>query len=372
MRIVFLFILLLACVRPAHAHKPSDAYLRLEAGESALKGRWDIALRDLDHAIGLDADGDGSLTWDELRARHAAIADYALSRLSIARGGQACRLSAGQQLVERHADGAYTVLPLRADCPAGGRLEIDYRLFADTDPQHRGLVSLAGLGPDQSLALGGDGPAAVVDGAQGAGQAFLSYVRHGVWHIWIGFDHILFLVSLLLPAVLAWREGSWTPVPALRPALLDVVKVVSAFTLAHSITLGLAALDIVSLPSRWVESAIAASVILAALNNIVPLTHARRWVVAFAFGLVHGFGFAGVLGELGLAPGALALSLLGFNLGVELGQLAIVALFLPLGYLLRATRFYRRAVLAGGSGAIMLVAALWFAERAFALRLLPG
>src|SRR5262249_57911702 len=122
----------------------------------------------------------------------------------------------------------------------------------------------------------------------------LDYGHEGVWHIWTGYDHLLFLLSLLLPAVFirsavaGWR---WEPANNFRAAFLDVVKVVTAFTLAHSVTLSLAALGFVSPPSRWIESAIALSVVLAALNNIWPLVHAGRWVIALCFGLVHGFGF---------------------------------------------------------------------------------
>ena len=131
--------------------------------------------------------------------------------------------------------------------------------------------------------------------------------------------------------------------------------------------MSLAALHVISLPSRLVESAIAASVVLAALNNLKPLVQSRRWVVAFGFGLIHGFGFASVLADLGLPGDALVLALVGFNLGVELGQLAIVALFLPLAYSLRRSRFYRRTVMVGGSLLIARVAAVWFVERAFDL-----
>jgi HupE / UreJ protein len=196
-------------------------------------------------------------------------------------------------------------------------------------------------------------------------------VREGVWHIWIGFDHILFLLSLLLPAVLVWRAPRWHPVDAFASAFWEVLKVVTAFTLAHSITLSLATLGVLSLPSRAVESAIAASVVLAALNNVRPVFTGRRWMVAFGFGLIHGFGFASVLGDLGLRQGTLLLALVGFNAGVEVGQLAIVAAFLPLAYGLRRSWFYRRLVMAGGSLLIAAVAALWFAERAFNLSVLP-
>ena len=120
---------------------------------------------------------------------------------------------------------------------------------------------------------------------------------------------------------------------------------------------------------RLVESAIAFSVVLAALNNIWPLVHGRRWLVAFGFGLIHGFGFASVLTDLGLPREALLLALVGFNLGVELGQLAIVAAFLPLAYALRRTWGYRRIAFVGGSAAIGAVAGLWLVERAFDVKL---
>jgi hypothetical protein len=167
------------------------------------------------------------------------------------------------------------------------------------------------------------------------------------------------------PAPSPWQAAS-----ALRPALLDVVRVVSAFTLAHSITLALAVLDVLDPPSRWVESIIAASVVFAALNNIWPVVGEGRWRLTFVFGLVHGFGFAGALKDLGLDGAHLATSLLGFNLGVELGQLAIVALFLPLAWQLRRSRFYQRGLLVGGSALIAVLAGVWLVERAFDLRLL--
>ena len=354
----------------AHAHKPSDSYLTLAAGPDGISGRWDIALRDLDFAIGLDANGDGDITWVEVRARHADIAAYALARLAVDADGARCELAAGEQLVDRHTDGAYTVLPLRVACPQRPEhLGVAYTLFADLDPQHRGLLNLQAGATARTAVLGPQAPAQTFELRAASRVAqFLDYGREGVWHIWIGFDHILFLLSLLLPAVLARRDGEWRPASTFRTALVDVVKIVTAFTVAHSITLSLATLGVVSLPSRAVESAIAASVVLAALNNVRPVFHERRWVVAFGFGLVHGFGFASVLADLGLPQQALLLALVGFNLGVEGGQLAIVAVFLPAAYALRRSAFYRRVVLMGGSAAIAAVAGVWFVERAFNVR----
>jgi hypothetical protein len=382
--------LLLSAALPSSAHKPSDSYLTITVEGEQVSGRWDIALRDLDFALGLDANGDGDITWGELRAQHKEIAAYALARLTLRVGNDAlaavCTAQVGEQAVDGHTDGAYTVMPLRFTCPAspGGiqSLNLDYRLFADIDPQHRGLLNLtAGSGAAASTRTAVLGPQAAqqvfVLAQSSRWRQFVDYAREGVWHIWIGFDHILFLLSLLLPAVLLWqpRGGSatsgWRPVERFGQAFWDVLRIVTAFTLAHSITLSLATLGYVSLPSRLVESLIAASVVLAALNNVWPMFHGRRWAVAFLFGLIHGFGFATVLADLGLPQEALVLALVGFNVGVEGGQLAIVAVFLPLAFALRRTVFYRQGVRVGGSLLIAALAAVWLAERAFNLKVLP-
>jgi hypothetical protein len=197
------------------------------------------------------------------------------------------------------------------------------------------------------------------------------YFQLGVGHIWRGLDHILFLLALLLPSVLLRRPDGWAPAPRLRGCLLDVLRVVTAFTAAHSITLSLAALGVVGLPSRLVEATIAASVLLAALNNLWPLIGEGRWRVAFGFGLIHGFGFASVLGDLGLPRATLAGALVGFNLGVEAGQLVIVAAFVPLVWPWRASRAYRLGVLGLGSAVVAGLAAIWLVERLFGLRILP-
>jgi len=150
-----------------------------------------------------------------------------------------------------------------------------------------------------------------------------------------------------------------------------VLKIVTAFTLAHSVTLSLAALKIVHLNSRLVETVIALPVAVAALNNIFAVFPDLGWVIAFVFGFIHGFGFANVLSDLGLERGNLAAPLIGFNTGVELGQLGVVAVFLPLAFKLRALPVYRVAVFKFGSLLITALAAVWAWERMFDLKLLP-
>lgn len=364
---------LLASCLPALAHKASDSYLVLKVQGQQVSGQWDIALRDIDFAIGLDADGNGEITWGELRNRHRDLEAWAMGRLSVQRGGD-CPLQVVAHLVDDHTDGGYAVLQLAGTCAAAsGDLQLSYRLLFDIDALHRGLLNLELDGATHTAVLSPDtGVWVAKAGERSRWAQFVQYLVEGVWHIWIGFDHILFLMSLLLPAVLVYGRQRWDGAPTFRVVLHEVLWVVTAFTVAHSITLTLAALEVVALPSRWVESTIAASVVLAAINNLWPVVQRRRWTVAFVFGLIHGFGFASVLTELGLPADALVLSLLGFNVGVEFGQLCIVAAFLPLAFWLRNTPFYRKVVLAGGSWLTLLVALVWFAERAFNLKIITA
>jgi hypothetical protein len=372
MKRLMALVLSLALALPALAHKPSDAYLTLQRDGARLAGQWDLALRDLELAIGVDADGDGDITWGEVRARHGAIGDYAMRRLAASSDGERCALRVAGHQIDTHTDGTYAVVMLAGECPrVASSFTIEYSALFDVDPQHRGLLNFVDGGESSSFIFSAAAPRQSVGrDAAGALRQFAAYVGEGIWHIGVGFDHFLFLVSLLLPAVLVRRAGVWQPVADFRSAFWDVFRVVTSFTLAHSLTLTLAMLEFVTLPSRFVESAIAASVVLAALNNIVPIVDRGRWIVAFGFGLVHGFGFAGALQGLGLPRGSLALSLAGFNVGVELGQLAIVVVFLPAAFAVRGTFAYRRLIVAAGSAAIVVLAGAWLVERAFDMSVL--
>jgi hypothetical protein len=378
---VIRFLRTLVCIAAmgsalAHAHKPSDSYLMLDTGpgRARLTGQWDIALRDLEHAVGLDLDGDGAITWGELRAREASIEQYAAAHLFIDRVDKAergaCPLAFGGLLTDEHVDGAYAVLSFSAACTAPPpALAIRYSLLFDSDPNHRGLLNLRTANGSQAIVFSQAASAitTAVTGSKDRSQALKSFVKEGISHILQGYDHLLFLITLLLPAVLLFRNGSWLPCVSLHDAILDVTKIVTAFTIAHSCTLSIAALGWIHLPSRFVEAAIASTVVLGALNNLRPIVTRRRWLAAFVFGLIHGFGFASVLADLGLQGADLGFALLGFNMGVELGQLAVVFVLVPLVYLTRTSHFYRRVFIPGGAVLIAAMAGYWFVERAFEL-----
>jgi hypothetical protein len=341
---------------PAWAHKPSDAHLQLAADGDAITGRLDVAVRDLDGALGLDGDGNGEVTWRELAEAAPRIAAYVQERLVIRAQGAACAQTLGANALVELSDGAYLTVPLVARCAGDTRtIEIAYALLFDVDSMHRGLVR-AGR---HTVLVRDARPVRVTldDDAASCG----AFVREGVWHIWEGIDHVLFLLCLILPAVFQRRTQRWAAADSLRDVCREVFEVVTAFTLAHSITLVISAVGLVSLPSRLVETAIALSVVAAAVNNLLRTVDAR-WAVAFALGLLHGFGFSSVLIELGLPSHALVRALIGFNLGVELGQAAIVVVLLPVLFWIRRTIAYQ-ALLWAGSGAVALIATLWSYQR---------
>jgi hypothetical protein len=356
-----------------YGHRTSDSFLILDVEGQEMHGQWDIALRDLEQAVGVDANGDGNVTWDELQAKKENVSKYVTSRVRFAFDGAALSIQIKDQQIEEFTDGSYAVIRFAASNLSTARnLNVEYLAFFDIDPQHRGLLRLKSDGRTRSAVFSPEKPVQSFELANiSAARQFFDFLREGVWHIWLGFDHILFLLALLLPSVLRRSKQGWEVADGFRSAFIKVLKIVTAFTVAHSITLSLATLGVVRLPSRLVESTIAASVILAASNNLRPIFPDRGWIVAFVFGLIHGFGFANVLADLGLPSETLALALVGFNLGVEIGQMAIVAVFLPLAFSFRGSWVYQQLTFRFGSALIVVLAATWMVERIWEVKLLP-
>lgn len=355
----------------AMAHKTSYGYLNAGFAGGAVSGKLELAVRDFDFAFfdfafGPGADGGGKINWDQLHRHEHEIAGLLLNKISIGPPGAPCPLDPGSIGLDTLGGEYYIVLPFSGLCKTtGGPLQVGYDLMFDIDPQHRGLIDVR-RGNELYTGVMTPGTKVLQFGAatENLRDTILAYIHQGAHHIWIGYDHILFLVTLLLPAVLIRRKNNWLPVDDLAGAFWGIAKVVTAFTLAHSVTFSVAAFGIVELPSRLTESAIAASVMVAAINNIYPVITRRLWVVAFAFGLIHGFCFASVLTEFGLPPDRKLVALISFNAGVELGQLAIVAALLPVLFFARRTIAYTRVVIPAGSFVISTIALIWFIERA--------
>ncbi len=374
-----------------HAHSASTAWLALQVEGATVRGTWDIAVRDVDLALTLDADGDGRVTWGEVRQQSRAIERWAAAGLGLTADGASLPLQVRSLSISEVSG----VDCLHLDCVASASspidsLEVTYGLLFDLDRMHRGLVRVVDANrPDgTSVVLGPDHRSLKVEpgSARSHRSSIGVFVIEGVHHIATGYDHLLFLLVLLLPTVVTRSPTGWIPVSELRPVLMRVLRTVTAFTIAHSITLALAALDWVRPPSRPIEMTIALSIVVTAIGNLgrrsarhhsrwrlgLEALEARPWILPFCFGLVHGFGFADGLRELGLTRLNLAAPLVGFNLGVEIGQLAAVVLVLPVLWKLGKTIAYRRWGLSGLSWAIAAIASVWVVDRAFGFQWLGG
>lgn len=345
----------------ALAHEPSRSLLSLTVDGATVRGRLDVSLRDLEDAVGLDADGDSAITWREVELRRVDVVSYALTRLRIEADGVSCGLRVTDTAVDRHGGAAYAVLGLESACAAAPRaLRVSYALLFDLDSAHRSLLEIEADGRTTSAVLSAERPAIDVALAKlSPWSSAARFVAEGLWHIWHGYDHLAFVALLLVPIVLGRRGAQRRMSDCVR----EIVRVVTAFTAAHSITLALAALGVVAVPVRFVESAIALSVLVAALLNAAPRAPRLGAKLAFGFGLVHGLGFATALGDLGAREAGMVASLLGFNVGVELGQLAVVLGALPMLLAVRGVRVWRVAVSYGCSAACASLAVVWLAER---------
>lgn len=362
-------LLLMITLLPMAAlgHQMSTAYFNANVGDTGLvAGALQIRLYDLEQTIGVDANTDGTLLWQELLNREDAVSEYLSRHLKLGRGGERCPVSLVQSWqIDTHFNEPYLVLPVRAQCALEGELSLTYDAFFEADSAHKLLVNVASIdGGSASSRVVSETRRTIVLNSENGNRwsTFREFVQQGVLHIWMGLDHVVFLLSLLLTCVLVRRGGRWVGNNNLRQIVYGATWVVTAFTIAHSLTLTATALGWLNLPSRWVEVGIALTVVAAALNNVYPLVLRLGWLT-FGFGLLHGMGFAGVLSELGVPSDQTVLTVLSFNLGVEIGQLVIVGVTLPLLMLVRNKQWYSRYGLPAGSIIIAAVAVRWVIER---------
>lgn len=351
----------------ANAHQLSTAYLQSTVDDKGvLHGELQVPLYDLEQALALDNDGNGKLLWSELQLRETDVSAYLAHHLDISRGEKTCTVILPTPWkIDTHFNEGYLALPVRAQCALSGEIKISYDAFFDEDSQHKLIVNFNrdNKSPSESRVISVDQPNITFNAESGDRLAsFREFIYQGVIHIWEGTDHVLFLLSLLLTCVLTRQAGQWVGKKNIREIVIHTTWVVTAFTLAHSITLTATALDLLHFSSRWVEAGIALSVVFAALNNIFPVV-LRVGLLTFGFGLLHGMGFAGALGELGIPADEQLLTILAFNLGVELGQMAIVLAVLPILIAVRNKFWYSRYSVTAISIVIALIASQWVIER---------
>lgn len=363
------------------AHDIDHSYIYLTIENQSVTGRIEMTTRDLNLALNLTLPVDNTLSLATVEPHREAITNYYRSNLTFAIDGAPMKMSFGEVEIVLVSFGKFANINFTltsdnsgGDLAAPETIDIENNLIFDADSNHRSLVLIenhwrSGTLDNEvlsSLIYDNDNRVQTLDIGEGSIlQGLWGFIKSGAHHIWVGLDHIFFLLALLLPSVMVVRDGRWQGAEGLRTVVFRVLTIVTAFTVAHSVTLSIAALGVVTLPSRVVESIIALSIGIAAIHLIKPSFRTHSIVVVLAFGLFHGFGFASVLGELRIPSEYLAWSLFGFNIGVELGQLAIVIGVLPILYLLRNTAFYRRVVLPCGAAGLLIVSAYWLYERIF-------
>ena len=379
-RIVVKWMLGLALVLPglAWGHAQGEDYVVVRFEENSIEGHFEVHFDDLRDKLGVDLDPQASPLVAGVVASAAEVQPYLAENFTIApSGGEPYAIEFTHQDVTELPQGAYAQYHFRIATGAmPDQLDVHHRMFYEDDRLHRGLLLVeynaktATTYPDEYTAMvfSPGNPEQTLDLTDIPSlMGPRAMIPQGVLHIWIGIDHILFLLALMLPTVLVRKEQSWQPVESFSKASWNLLKIVTVFTIAHSVTLVLAALDFVVLPSRLVESVIALSIILVALNNIFgKVQEGSLWII-LGLGLFHGLGFASVMGHLPFRMVDLLGVVLGFNLGVEIGQVAIVVVLFPILFLLRKSTIYQPFVLRGVSAVLILIAGWWFVERAFGL-----
>jgi len=364
---------------PAAAHLRGQSYVYLDVGESALSGRVELPLVDIEAVFGIEFNDNGPDVEVLLQQNAEILIQFAAATLSIGTETEQWQVTfSGVELLSQDflkAGLGFAVLPFVVEVPGGTvprQLTVGFDAFLDEIEGRDAVLLIAndwkgGVIENEAVPLFAFDPGNRIEtidlGNTGQWQNFTASIKLGLDHIRTGSDHIFFILVLLLPAVLIFANG-WNPADSFGSALWRVTKIATMFTVAHSITLSLAGLGLLPLPpARILETIIALSIAVAALHNLRPIAANREWGLAFGFGLFHGMGFASLVGSLDTSRGTQLISLAGRNLGIELAQLLVIGLVFPGLFIMRRTIAYRPFFVAGSLG-LALVASVWAFERA--------
>jgi len=370
-------VFMLLCNGSLWAHAKQENYVWLNVEEDAIVGRVELNANDVRDKLNIDIDTLAATRLEGLQASRETIEKFIQQNLTLSDDEGVIPYTFGTPTLFAEG-GSYLQFPYKTSrLPSGPTITIKNSIFlvppySEQDRFHRSMiVAEYNKVSDQSF---NESNVALVFSPKrltqtlnleepGSILTWQDFVWQGIVHIGIGLDHILFIVVLLLSAVVINQGGRWVPVDGMKAALINTVKIVTIFTIAHSITLTLAALDLVNVPSAIVETIIALSIIAMAVKNLVPALSRHSWLLIFIFGLFHGLGFASVMGDLQFRVGFLERILIMFNIGVEIGQLILVLVLLPILFWVRKKVFYQPVILTGVSVLTILISVGWVLER---------
>ncbi len=376
--------LLLAWSSVAHAHRFNESYIYFDVTERTLSGRVEITLHDLTRIKQKSKSVESKLTKTQIVDQKEEFIDYFQDRLKVSHDGQPLELEFNSISFfgtkgRTYAQFYFDVLGVETTPVT---IVLSYRgMFEDVDPTHRGFALIGSNtrnAMDENEAYvslifsAGDGEKELYLNDEPTKDIARTFFKFGVWQMLLGWGHVLFLVPLLLGAVMRSDSGQWLPAESLGDGVRETAKIVTAFTIAHTATLWIATLTGVTLPNMLVIAGIFLSIAVVAAGNLTARIEAASWKLVALFGIVHGFGFANALDQLGLEPARIALGLGSFNFGIEIGQLALILLLFPIFFALRKLTAYRLVGLKGGSVLAIVLALLWFFGHSFGSFSSPG
>lgn len=363
----------------ASAHRPNESYLYFQVSEARLTGRLEMTLADLGRVLPLDADGDGRVSEAEARAEAAALHALLAGAVAIEAGGETVAISPGTLGFLRTGEATYAQIGfgLPGLAPVPERIRLSYAPpFGALPPGHSGhaliesntrtgvvanesLISVSFLPGDttRDLGLAGTPPARV----------FGDFALFGVWHVWLGIEHLLFLAALILPSVMVFRDGRWQAGAPPGPVAVGLGLLVALMIGAQAAGMAALAAGAPALSDGAVEWLVAGGVVLLAGAGFVPALLRWRGAVVAGTGLAHGLGAAGIMASVGGEPVRAAIAISGFGLGQAGAMLALIALALPVMVALRDWRLYAVLSMRLGAAGLIALAALWAIERSFDL-----
>lgn len=361
----------------AEAHASRENYVWVNVEKDHVSGRFEINKKDLEEKLGIDLGGPEGSVQDRIVATAPDVQAFIRDNFSLAYNGEEKVI----QFLESgliNEQGRFAQYHYRVDgVPENDLVLVRNTIFLSKehlrdDPLHRSLV-LVDHNEYRGLDFGNENTALVFSPQLQEAELnvadppdilfWKNFFRQGLLHIWIGLDHMLFLFVLLLTAVLMRREGVWEAAPRFTDAFINALKIIVILGVSHSIALVLAVFGVVDIPSAPVEAIIALSIAVIALNNVFYFFKSYTWLVIFVFGLVHGLGFAGALGDLQFRSVDIKKVLLLFNAGVEVGQVVVIFLLLPVLFYLRKYRAYRQIAMPVLSLAAVVISSYWVGSR---------